>query len=301
MGTLADITDLVSRAYDAWSSWRAESGVSPRKLFAEYVTPSYNLLKEIHGDYFELYLELRERMELADDLDFETLQWFSKARRLRQVDRSELRLADCPTITGEGDRIRHLNEASMYYFKALRSYFIPEHKRLGGGEGRIYGRIHERSTSLDTEEKLTFWYFWKDLAKNDRFTILTEEYLNRNRKPIEFFDVSDALEDLMRGALGGTIEGPDRSPVDISLLEEERTELLVRSLFGELAPTETLELDRYVCEDYAKEKPSTLELRYLQCKHIMLRHIGGEMVGLERKMKNVQQRFVRLRIQCDQF
>ena len=68
MGTLGDISNLIFQAYRLWQEQHAGRTVTPQEIFDKYVAPTYQLFKQIHGDYMNTYLELRERIALEDTL-----------------------------------------------------------------------------------------------------------------------------------------------------------------------------------------------------------------------------------------
>ncbi len=284
MGALGDIANLAGQAYNAWTQWQTATKSNPRELFSRYATPTYDTLKEVHRDYTDLYLELHERLHLNDELDRPTLQWFAKARRAKKLDRSELQLADFPTLGGSNDRVNKVNNAAVSYFGAIRDYFLPRRtKSIFPGLDRIKNLYPTGTGSNQTEIFLNIWFAWNGLSDHDRHLILAEEHLSRTESPVDMTTMPIAIENLLQWPL--LLPGSGASP-ELANMEREETALLTSKLGA--APA-------------TSEQAPRSEWERLNWKIIISAHILGEMKRLEDAIANVQACYIQLRIACDRF
>lgn len=120
MGNIGDLSTLLTQAYKIWQDARGKASVTPQELYDKYIEPSYQLLKLVHANYLETYLELEERIALEPSLSEATVRWFARARTKMQADRSELRLVGVPQAAGKSEAV---NSKATAYIVAVHEYF----------------------------------------------------------------------------------------------------------------------------------------------------------------------------------
>lgn len=123
MGIVGDIATLANKAYHVWCERKSTETVRPQLLLQDYIEPSYTMLKAVHADYTDFYLELVERIGAGESL-WKTVRWFSRARSRLYPDRSELRFTDIPLLRGNREAARNFNDAVVDYLQCLRAYFL---------------------------------------------------------------------------------------------------------------------------------------------------------------------------------
>jgi hypothetical protein len=181
MGVIGDISTLVLQAYKLLCERHAGTIVTPQEMFDKYVGPSYQLLKQVHCDYMDLYLELRERLSVDDPLSHGTVQWFARARARRQADRSELRLLDIPRLPSQRQRASDVNAAGTEYLAAVRAYFEPPEIRGSFSRARI-SRVTPSASSF-TAARLHVLEYWSRLSPASQPAFAVEEHLESEESP----------------------------------------------------------------------------------------------------------------------
>lgn len=182
MGALGDISNLLLQVYKLWKERAAGAAVHPQHIFNRYVQPSYKLLKEIHGDYLDMYLELRERIPDGDSLPQELVVWFARARAHREADRSELRLLDIPRLEGESSHALDINTAIVQYLVAVTTYFDPTFVNEHASRSRLGEALP--SASSFTAARLHLLSYWSRLSAASQRAFAVEEHLESGPSPL---------------------------------------------------------------------------------------------------------------------
>lgn len=304
MTIIGEIVELTNQAYKIWSVRRAENSFSPQELYVKFIEPSYKLLKEVHTDYLELYLELQERIALENSLSNETIRWFSKARSRRQMDRSELKSLEIPPLdrklmSGVNDSyLKDLNLSVGMYLSSLRDYFLPERRLRTSGIHRLFDTDKDQilSTRLDThslrtEAWLMRMYLWLELPHEEKIVLLAEEYL---RAELEKSSTPLVRDELIEGIFR-VVNEPN------SFLASELEQLLVAR--SERAKGRIRDQHRDEKIPRGIDDDIKLYLGHLEelpnWRRIVDDHIWTERKNLEESIGRVQYSFIRIRILSD--
>lgn len=304
MSIVGEIVELANQAYKIWAAQRNKSTLSPQELFSKFLEPSYNLLKEIHTDYLELYLELQERISLENTLSSETVKWFSRTRSRRQADRSELRSLDIPQLNdkivkGWNDKhLKELNLAVESYLGNLRNYFLSDETLNNSGNNFLlktnedqilYSRSHTRS--LLTELWLMRMHLWLELPHEEKIVLLTEEHLQKQLKKSSLPYVHD---DFIEGVMKAVVK---EEPLPISNIEEvldSRDKSAIQRINDKpnqefASPAMKAEIQSIL--NAITEVPNW--------RRIIEDHIWAERNNMESAIERVQRSFFRVRILSD--
>jgi hypothetical protein len=214
MGTLGDISNLILQAYRLWQERHAGFTVTPQEMFDKYVGPSYQLLKQIHGDYMDLYLELLERIALDDPLSNHTVQWFEKARARHRAERSELRLMQIPRQTSRTQRSMDINTAGTEYLSTVSDYFIPAEIAKSASRARIKRKTP--SASSFTAARLHVLHYWSRLSPASQRAFAVEELLEMETQRLR----EELIENLLE-AVAGILTPESANYVESVALEAE--------------------------------------------------------------------------------
>lgn len=309
MTIVGEIVELTNQAYKIWLTRKSESTLNSRELYIKFIEPSYQLLKEIHTDYLELYLELEERIKLENSPLSGTIQWFSKARSRRQMDRSELRSLEIPSLDSQllrgWDRkdLKGLNQVIGAYLAELREYFLPKQKDLDANhheqllmtdENQILSAPFTKATttrSSGTETFLDDLHLWLEMPHEEKIALLADEYL---RAEHDSMSVPLSRDDFIESMLKVTTKE------DVLLMPQLEELLTARSEKAR---------QRIRAMSITQSPPSYVEARlgaYLQnfstkpnWRRIVEDHIRTERSNLERAIGRVQRSFIRVRMLID--
>jgi len=304
MTLIAEIVELTNQAYKIWSTKRGEYTLSPQELYTKFIEPSYKLLKEIHSDYLELYLELQERIVLEKSLSSETVRWFSKARSSRQMDRSELKLLEIPRLNRKlirgvsGEYLVDLNQAVGSYLANLRDYFLPEqglrvslvHRLFETNADQILStRIETRS--FHTETWLSRMYLWLELPNEEKMALLADEYL---RTQLEQSATPLVRDDIIEGILQivtqeNTVLLSKLEQLLIARSDSVKDRIHSRSKDEQIPHEVKKDIDFYL--DHLAETPNW--------RRIIEDHIWTERKNMEEAIGRVQHSFIQVRILAD--
>ncbi|HEY3566655.1 MAG TPA: hypothetical protein VGP73_01885 [Thermoanaerobaculia bacterium] len=221
----------------------------------------------------EIYLELEERVALADCLSQEIVLWFSRARARRQVDRSELRLLRFPHLEGSAQRILDFNQAVEAYRGAVRDYFLPPSEQGRFSEERI--RRMWPSAAIRTIERLALIGYWQRLSKDAQRSLVAEQYYERTTSsPDDRFGRGQIIENIMKATIG-----------DIPVAEEE-TFLTTMSGLSEEAHL----------HDERKNVRLEEVLARFEWDKVITEHTWSQRRELESALAKVQRTYMRVRV-----
>lgn len=280
MGVIIEVSSLLVQLYKLWQEHRGTSTVTPHELYEKYVHPSYVLVKEVHSDYEDLYLELSERINRDEQITGETLEWFTRARTRRAVDRSELSLIDLPQLGyafRHSDRIADINAESLKYVEAVQRYFQPETQSFSSTH-RIYELLGSPTASMETEIKLIYLHIFSKMSDVDRRAMEAE----RAAKTSEASGADQVLDEVMRAVKG-----------DIS--EDTRLRIEASSKASLTIAEDFENFDRHN-RRVSFSGPNLWRFRW---RDILDEHIQAQRESLSEAMKEIQLRHVRLRILAD--
>lgn len=290
MGIVGDIATLVTQAYKVWQDQRGEQWVSGQALFEGYVDPSYRLLKEVHTDYLDLYIELEERIESEPKPSQQTVQWFARARSRRQADRSELRLLDIPVLEGSSERARDTNSTALEYLSSIRAYFLPVRERRQLSKDRLKGFGPTPATA--TEARLRALVYWSCLPEEDQRMLATEELLERQQREAEggLFPADYLIERLVLAAGGEPVPGVSER---LRVVDAEASAALAKA---------SKSVQKRV--ELALRGQNTLQRNHIpfdkfSWREVICDHVRHQRRELEHAMSRVQRAYVRLRILTD--
>lgn len=301
MGVIGDIAALLGEAYRVWQDQQGQRSLSPRDLYGKYIAPSYSLLREVHTDYLELYLELEARVA-ASDAPTEILQWFARARIRRQIDRSELSLLQFPQIT-VGTRGRDVDAATQEYLNNVRLYFLPgPPPKLS--KSRMYERLPSSRSTL-TEDLLNLVVLWLRLSAQDQRALLAEEYYDAHFLSTDRFGHSELIQRILESSIDGYSEPkPEANVWGLADLIPER----------EIGPTpngyKQVSWHQVAKDFFARQHwwQEMLEGR-VECRQIPIAgatlaqviadHARQQRESLELAMRKVQVAYMRLRVMAE--
>lgn len=178
MGIVGDISNLIQQGYSVWKERHEGNTVSPQEMFDKYVNPSYQILKQVHGDYMDMYLELLERIAIDSNISQATIFWFSKARVRHQADRSELRSIALPKLDKISSSSINIQEVGNKYISSITNYFLPIELKESSSAKRIHRRTP--SASSFTAARLHVLKYWSRLSYESKLVFAAEEYLENN-------------------------------------------------------------------------------------------------------------------------
>jgi len=284
MSVISDISDLIIQVYKLWKEGTAEGVVSPQELYVKYVAPSYALLREVHNDYLNIYVELEERITMEEELSASTVDWFTRARLTRQVDRSELHLLDLPSSVATKERTLDIREAAASYIASTRAYFEPPSLKNDFSTERLR-RLGPTGATL-TELRLRVMRAWQGFTLTDQRMIATEEYLESTASMSQ-----DEIIQKMLAAGIGFME------IDVAqhlekLHEEADAAFNQARLELSAAPPEK---QRQV----ARRQREGSFVYGFEWKNVLQQHIWRQRWHFEEAMKAVQMAYIRLRILTD--
>lgn len=278
MGIVGDIASLIGQVYKIWQDSTSDHAVSPRLLYDKYVAPSYLLLKEVHTDYLELYLELEERLAMEEELSSETVNWFARSRTRRQADRSELREFEVPAARATRERAKSVNQAAELYVQNVRAYFTPFELHTNFAHARI-GCLGP-SAATYTEHRLRVMSAWLDRSPADKRALATEEYLEQR----EGLPEDEAIETILAATAGAVDERV------INYLEELDQE--ARAALESFHDASRAMQRRIAQGEYSYH-------HLFNWRHVLQEHAGGQRYHFEDTMKAVQIAYIRIRVLAD--
>lgn len=129
MGAVKDIYDVLVDLI----AKRQHKGFDARKsdVFNDYIDRPYQLLKQVHTDYLEIFAELRQRIVSKNGISSDTLNWLARARLKEQAHRSELENLELENILdsfmwswGSKKPSDALNVAITHYGELVNRYFV---------------------------------------------------------------------------------------------------------------------------------------------------------------------------------
>lgn len=274
MGLVADLSALLVQAYRIWQERRGQSVMTPQELYDVYIGPSYRLLKDLHSDYEDIYLELAERMERDEVVSVETVAWFARARARRAVDRSELTVLAFPSLTG--DKVEEINLEAIKYVEAVHNYF------RSGEDPQVLTAARVRSmggsAATDTEIRLRYLLVLSRLRPEDRRAILGEA------EPESTLIGTPTRDDVIYSVLAAVRD--ETSDAFRERLRSLEAEAERAAIMPPLNPTSERRLS-----------PSALyDLRDFRWREILSSHIATQRESLTRRLREVQLHHIRLRI-----
>lgn len=221
MGVIGDNAALLNDAYKVWKEQQGLRNLGARDLYKKYIAPSYTLLREVHTDYLELYLELEERVAENWSSPADTVKWFARKRVRRQTDRSELSLLRFPRVTGES-RGRDIDAATEEYLNEVRSYFLPgQPPKLS--KDRLYKNVEPDSRSTVTEDLIRLASIWRRLSPQDQRVLLAEEYHDSHFMVTNRFAHSELIQRIMEASITSyAVPGAEMSVWDLNDLIPQR-------------------------------------------------------------------------------
>lgn len=277
MGTLGDISSLILQAYRLWQERSAGTTITPQQMFDKFVNPSYQLLKGIHGDYADVYLELRERISFDDSLSEQTVRWFSRARVRREADRSELRLLEIPKLTAQAERARNVDTACTEYLALVAAYFEPAQPIHPALRERIKHRLS--SASSYTAARLHALQYWPRLSPASQRVFGAEEFLESS----EFPPVREVLIERLLEAANGTLKA-DVAAYFATVANEAELK------FHSLSPS---------MQDDIRQGKYSWGIVGFDWKSVLDEHIRAQLSRFSSSLSDVQKAYFRVRILTD--
>ena len=312
MGIVADISDLVIQVYKLWRDARDGTTIAPQELYEKYVRPAYVLIKEVHADYTDLYLELSERLRIAGQIDDQLIAWFARAGTRRWSDRSELAVLDLPAIQAGDETAQLINDEALGFIAAIQTYFIPAQTPQRLSEKRV-GHYLGDTAATATEKELRFLAVWAKLSIQDRLALEAEkESEHRTSHTHVGYPDDEIIHFVMTAVIGETdsslikrIRATEWKSSDANSKGNrsgcsDATEVALQLPHG-LASRRPRRSDLPTGIDQAPRDWSA-DVRTLEkfsWSNIIHDHIERQRKALELGMKDIQRHWVRLRILAD--